>query len=83
MARYTLKIDSVCTGGEHIKIKVLKDGAQEGLFDVTKTGIMGIIENDLDWNDVVVFVLKKAVHNSGATTAAERKAAIEAAELVM
>lgn len=77
---YTVKIESVCSGGEHITLGIYKDGSKDGRIEVTKSDIVG---TDLTWKDVIAFLLRKAVNNAGATTAAQRKAAIEAVQVTL
>lgn len=76
MATYTVKIDSVCSGGEHIRLKVLRDGVEVKKFGVTRTDML---TNNLTWEEVLPFFLRQTIKKSGATTLAQAKTAVEAA----
>ena len=77
---FTFKILSVCSGGEHINVRVLKDGSALTTKTINKTDI---INTELTWHEVLPFLLNKIVANSGATTAAQRKTAIEGASITL
>lgn len=77
---YTFKIISVCSGGEHITIRVLEDGVAAGTMIVAKSEIA---DTQLTAKDVAPWLFKKAIQNAGATTAAGRKTAIESAQVVL
>lgn len=77
---YTFKIVSVCPGGEYITVRILEDGVSIGTKIITRSEIAS---NDLTAHDVLPWFLKKIVANSGATTAAQRKTAIEAASVIL
>lgn len=79
MATYTLKVESVCTGGEHIGIGLYKDAVKVGVKQITKTEA---ITDDTDLTDVIIFLIKKAIKDNNANTAAKRKAAIEGVQVV-
>jgi len=79
MATYTLKVESVCTGGEHIGIGLYKDAVRVGTKQITKTEA---ITDDTDLTDVIIFLIKKAIKDNNANTAAKRKAAIEVLQVV-
>ena len=79
MATYTLKVESVCTGGEHIGIGLYKDAVKVGVKQITKTEA---ITDDTDLTDVIIFLIKKAIKDNNANTAAKRKAAIEGLQVV-
>lgn len=74
MANYTLKIDSVCPGGEHITLQLYKDSVAAKQIRITKTELM---DGDVDLTDAVGFLCRQAIKLSGATTNAQRKAAVE------
>ena len=74
MANYTLKIYSVCSGGEHITLQIYKDGVANKKFNITKSEVMG---SDLNLEDTLLWLIRQAIKNAGATTNAQRKAAIE------
>jgi len=79
MATYTLDVESVCTGGEHIGIGLYKDAVRVGTKQITKTEA---ITDDTDLTDVIIFLIKKAIKDNNANTAAKRKAAIEGLQVV-
>jgi hypothetical protein len=79
MATYTLKVESVCTGGEHIGIGLYKDAVKVGTKQITKTEA---ITADTDLTEVIIYLIKKAIKDNNATTAAQRKAAIEGMQVV-
>jgi hypothetical protein len=79
MATYTLKVESVCTGGEHIGIGLYRDAVKVGKKQITKTEA---ITDDTDLTDVIIFLIKKAIKDNNANTAAKRKAAIEGLQVV-
>lgn len=74
MASYTLKIDSVCAGGEHITLQLYKDGVAKKKIQLNKSDIA---DADTDVSEVIIFLAKLAAKSAGATTAVQRKAAIE------
>ena len=74
MANYTLKIDSVCAGGEHITLQLKKDNVNVKKIQITKTDAM---DGDVDISDVLIFLIRQAIKNAKATTNAQRKTAIE------
>ena len=80
MATYTLKVESVCTGGEHIGIGLYKDAVKVGTKQITKTEA---ITDDTDLTDVIIFLIKKAIKDNNANTAAKRKAAIEGLQVIL
>lgn len=79
MATYTLKIESVCTGGEHIGIGLYKDSVKVGTKQITKTDA---ITDDTDLTDIIIYLIKKAIKDNNANTAAKRKTAIEGLQVV-
>ncbi len=74
MATYTLKIESVCPGGEHIAIGLYKDNVKIKTKQITKSEA---IEDDTDLTDALIFLIKRSIADNSANTAAKRKAAIE------
>lgn len=80
MATYTLKVESVCTGGEHIGIGLYKDAVKVGTKQVTRTEA---ITDDADLKDVIIFLIKRAIKDNNANTAAKRKAAIEGLQVIL
>lgn len=74
MADYTLKINSVCAGGEHITLQLYKDGVAAKKIQITKSELMN---SDVDITDAIVFLARQAIKSAGATTNAARKTAIE------
>ena len=79
MATYTLKIESVCTGGEHIDIGLYKDSVKVGTKQITRTDA---ITDDADLKDVIIYLIKRAIKDNNANTAAKRKTAIEGLQVV-
>jgi len=80
MATYTLKVESVCTGGEHIGIGLYKDAVKVGTKQVARTEA---ITDDADLKDAIIFLIKRAIKDNDANTAAKRKAAIEGIRVVI
>ena len=80
MATYTLKVESVCTGGEHIGIGLYKDSVKVGTKQITRTEA---IRDDADLTDAIIFLIKRAIKDNDANTAAKRKAAIEGIRVVI
>jgi hypothetical protein len=80
MATYTLKVESVCTGGEHIGIGLYKDAVKVGVKQITKTEA---ITDDTDLTEVIICLIKKAIKRNNANTAAKRKAAIEGLQVIL
>ena len=78
MATYTLKVESVCTGGEHIGIGLYKDSVKVGTKQITRTEA---ITDDADLTDVIIYLIKRAIKDNNANTAAKRKAAIEGVQV--
>ena len=74
MANYTLKIDSICTGGEHITLQLYKDAVATKKIQITKEEVMN---SDVDISDALMVLIRQAIKSAGATTNAKRKAAIE------
>ena len=79
MATYTLKVESVCTGGEHIEIGLYKDAVKVGTKQITRTEA---ITDDADMTDVIIYLIKRAIKDNNANTAAKRKQAIEGLQVV-
>ena len=79
MATYTLKVESVCTGGEHIGIGLYKDSVKIGVKQITKTEA---ITDDTGLEEVIIYLIKRAIKDNNANTAAKRKAAIEGLQVV-
>ena len=79
MATYTLKVESVCPGGEHIGIGLYKNAVKVGTKQVTRTEA---ITDDADLKDDIIFLNKRAIKDNNANTAAKRKAAIEGVQVV-
>ena len=78
MATYTLKVESVCTGGEHIGIGLYKDSVKVGTKQITRSEA---ITDDADLTDVIIYLIKRAIKDNNANTAAKRKAAIEGVQV--
>ena len=74
MANYTLKVEAVCPGGEHITLQLYKDGVAGKKITLNKSEIA---DANTDVSNVIIFLAKLAVKSAGATTPAQRKAAIE------
>jgi len=73
-ANYTLKISSVCAGGEHITLQLYKDAVAVKKIIINKTDAM---QSDVDISDTLILLIRQAIQNANATTNAARKAAIE------
>lgn len=80
MATYTVRVAGVCSGGEHITLNLRRDGTTVRQMVVTKTDIMN---NETQLEDALVFFLRAAIKKAGATTMAQAKTAVEAAEWVI
>lgn len=80
MATYTMKIDSVCPGGEHIGIALYKDGVKVKVKQITREDATTY---DADLTDAIIFLIKRAIKDNDANTAAKRKAAIEGIRVVI
>lgn len=80
MATYTVSVLGVCTGGEHIKIALKKDGVVVRNMSITKTEIFNT-ETNLE--EALIFFLRQAVRAAGATTLAQAKTAVEATQWVI
>jgi len=76
MATYTVKVEGQCSGGEHIRLAVLRNGVEVKKFGVTRTDML---TNNTDWEDALVFFLRQAIKKAGATTVSAAKTAVEAA----
>ena len=79
MATYTLKVESVCTGGEHIGIGLYKNAVKVGTKQITRSDA---ITDDADLTEVIIYLIKRAIADNNANTAAKRKAAIEGLQVV-
>jgi len=79
MATYTFKVESVCTGGEHIGIGLYKDSVKVGTKQITRSEAT---TDDADLKDVIIYLIKRAIKDNNANTAAKRKAAIEGVQVV-
>ena len=80
MATYTLKVESVCTGGEHIGIGLYKNAVKVGTKQITRSDA---ITDDADLTEVIIYLIKRAIKDNNATTAAQRKAVIEGIQVVI
>ena len=80
MATYTLKVESVCTGGEHIGIGLYKDAVKVGTRQILRSDA---IDGSTDITDIVIYLIKRAIKDNNANTAAKRKQAIEAIQVVI
>ena len=74
MATYTVKIESVCPGGEHITLRLYKDGVAAKALRTTKAELT---DGDVDVVDAVGFLCRRAIKDANANTNAKRKTAIE------
>ena len=74
MANYTIKIASICTGGEHITLQLYKDGIAINKLQTTKEEVMN---SDVDISDAMMVLIRQAVKSVSAKTNIQRKAAIE------
>jgi hypothetical protein len=79
MATYTLKVESVYTGGEHIGIGLYKDAVKVGKRQITRTDA---ITDDAGLEEVIIYLIKRAIKDNNANTAAKRKTAIENLQVV-
>ena len=75
MATYTFKIVSVCEGGEHITINVLRNGEAYKTRTLSREDIAtGEFQT---WDKIASLLIAKRLKSSGATTDAEYISAIE------
>ena len=74
MATYTVKIVAVCAGGEHITLRLYKDGVARNVLQATKSELM---DDSVDVIDAIGFLCRRAIKDANAKTNAQRKAAIE------
>jgi hypothetical protein len=86
MADYTLKLKSVCSGGEHITCDVYRDGVKIDTRMIPKSQIVDpqlsidqIVDPQLSIDEKIAVLMWWECKKAGATTPAQRKAAIEAA----
>lgn len=77
---YTFKIVSVCAGGEHVQVRLLEDGISLGVYKLDKTDMLNSAVKVPDMMESLIYRILK---NSGATTAAARKTAIEGASIIL
>ena len=75
MADYTLKILNVCTGGEHIRTQIYKDGVEFKQVVLNKSEIM---DSNIILDDILNPLIKATIKSSGASTMAQAKTAVEA-----
>ena len=80
MATYTMTVDSVCSGGEHIVIGLKKDGAQVASKIITKTEAT---TDDANLTDIMLYLIKRAIKDKIANPAAKQKTAIEAIQVII
>lgn len=80
MATYTVKVAGVCSGGEHISLDLKRDGTTVRRLTVTKADIL---QNETSIDDALIFFLRQAIKTAGATTMAQAKTAVEAAQWVI
>lgn len=80
MAVYKVQVLGVCGGGEHITLSVKKDGVVIKQVAITKKDIL---QSDTTWEDAMLFFLRAAIKAAGATTTAQAKTAVEAAQWVI
>jgi len=74
MPTYTFKVESVCTGGEHVTISLYKDAVKVGTKEVTRTDLR---ELDVTVAEAVLFLMRQSIKDRNASTAAQIKKAIE------
>jgi hypothetical protein len=80
MAVYTLKVESVCSGGEHITIGLYKDGVKALNKQITKTNA---ITDDASLSDILIYLIKRAIKDKSANTPAKMKTAIENIQVII
>lgn len=80
MATYTVSVLGACSGGLHLGVRINKDGVpirdtyfdKDDLFDANPFS-----------EEMLLTLMRQAIKNSGATTLAQAKAAVEAASWSM
>ena len=73
--KYTFKIASVCTGGEHITIEFLRNGEKYKTRTISREDIStGEFQT---WDKIATLLIAKRLKWSGATTDIEYISAIE------
>lgn len=80
MATYTVRVLGQCGGGEHISLSVRRNGTEVKKMVVTKTDIL---QNETIFEDALIYFLRQAIRKAGATTLAQARTAVEAAEWVI
>lgn len=79
--KYTFKIASVCSGGEHITVEALRNGEKYKTRTLSREDIAtGEFQT---WDKIASLLIAKIIKGSGATTDAEYISAIENAEVVL
>ena len=72
--KYTFKIASVCSGGEHITVEVLRNGEKYKTRTLSREDIAtGEYQK---WENIMTLLIAKAIKHSGATTEEEYLKAI-------
>lgn len=80
MAVYTVKVSKVCSAGNHIGITVLRNNIPLRQMCFNKSELL---DNEVDFEEVLLAFLRQCIKASGASTLAQAKAAVEAAQWVL
>lgn len=80
MPTYTVKVQSTCSGGEHVTLGIYRDAVKVREAMVTKSAALTLAVN---FDDLLEPLLRLVIKKAGATTMAQVKTAIEAAEWVI
>lgn len=75
MDDYTFKILGTCTGGEHIRMQVYRDGAELKKIVVNKSEIL---ESAPALDEILPPLMKAAIQVAGAKTLTTARTAVEA-----
>jgi len=80
MATYTVKMIKVCAGGEHVSMKIYRNGIEKKAIVLSKTELLN---DEVEIESVLQFFIRHAIKSANASTNAQIKAAVEAMELTL
>lgn len=78
MAKITVKYESTCTGGAHVTFGVYVNGKRRRGMTFDKADIQDA--NDINWEEILLKLMREACKSAGATTLAKCRTAVEAKE---
>ena len=79
--KYTFKVVSVCEGGEHLNIDILRNGEAYKSMSVSRSEIQ--TGNYKTWPEISPLLIAKILKSAGTTTDEEHITAIEGAEIIL